>query len=83
MKIEVLQAFVAAAEQCSFLKAAEQLYLSAPTVSRYIAEMEKTVGDALESVARFASDIACGVLAFTVMVFMLIKAFELWAKDKK
>ena len=47
MKIEVLQAFVAAAEQCSFLKAAEQLYLSAPTVSRYIAEMEKTVGDAL------------------------------------
>ena len=43
----------------------------------------KTVGDALESVARFASDIACGVLAFTVMVFMLIKAFELWAKDKK
>jgi hypothetical protein len=43
----------------------------------------KTLGDALGSVARFASDIACGVLAFTVMVFTLIKAFELWGKNKK
>ena len=42
----------------------------------------KTVGDALGTVARFASDIACGVLAYTVMVFMMIKAFELWYKNK-
>lgn len=47
MKVEVLQAFVVVAEQCSFSKAADRLYLSPPTVSRYIAEMEKTVGDTL------------------------------------
>lgn len=42
----------------------------------------KTLGDALGSIARFSSDIACGVLAYTVMVFMMIKAFELWNKNK-
>ena len=47
MKIEALQAFVAVAEQRSFSKAAQRLYLSSPTVSRYIAEMEKSIGEAL------------------------------------
>ena len=47
MKIEALQVFVAVAEQRNFSKAAQQLYLSGPTVSRYIAEMEKTIGDVL------------------------------------
>lgn len=47
MKIEVLQAFVETAEQRSFSRAAERLYLSPPTVSRYIAELEKEIGDAL------------------------------------
>ncbi len=47
MKVEVLQAFVAAAEQRSFSKAGETLYLSQPTVSRYIADLEKQMGGAL------------------------------------
>lgn len=47
MKVEVLQAFVAAAEQRSFSKAGEMLYLSQPTVSRYIADLEKQMGGAL------------------------------------
>ncbi len=36
-------------------------------------------GDLAISVASFASDIACGVLAYTVMAFIIIKAFELSA----
>lgn len=47
MKIEILQAFVVAAERRSFSKAGEALYLSQPTVSRYIGEMEKLMGGAL------------------------------------
>lgn len=47
MKIEVLQAFVAAVEQGSFSKAGEVLYLSQPTVSRYIGELEKQIGGAV------------------------------------
>ena len=47
MKMEVLQAFVAVAERRSFSKAGEELYLSQPTVSRYIREMEKSTGGAL------------------------------------
>lgn len=47
MKIEALQAFVAAAEQRSFTRAGESLYMSQPTVSRYIAELEKQMGGAL------------------------------------
>ncbi len=47
MKIEIFQAFVAAAEQSSFSKAGEMLYLSQPTVSRYIGELEKRMGGEL------------------------------------
>ena len=47
MKIESLQAFVAAVEQRSFSRAGEVLYLSQPTVSRYIAELEKLMGEPL------------------------------------
>jgi len=43
MKIEALQAFVAAAEQRSFSRAGEILYLSQPTVSRYISELERQI----------------------------------------
>lgn len=47
MKIEVLQAFVASVEQGSFSKAGEALYLSQPTVSRYIGELERQMNGAL------------------------------------
>lgn len=43
----------------------------------------KTLGDFIFSLARLVSDMACGVLAYTVMVFVIIKAFELCAKPKK
>jgi len=47
MKIEILQAFVETVEQGSFSRAGEILYLSQPTVSRYISELEKQTGGAL------------------------------------
>lgn len=47
MKLEVLQAFVMAAEEGSFSRAGERLYMSQPTVSRYIAELEQKMGGAL------------------------------------
>ena len=43
----------------------------------------RNAGDLLLSVAGFFTDIACGVLAYTVMVFAIIKAFELCAKRGK
>lgn len=42
----------------------------------------KTLPDLIDAVAVYASDIACGVLAYTVMVFAIIKAFELKDKNK-
>ncbi len=42
----------------------------------------KTLPDVIDTVATYASDIACGVLAYTVMVFAIIKAFELTDKNK-
>ncbi len=61
------------------------------TISSVISEIDmalnglaiKTLGDFLGSALKFASDIACGVLAYTVMVFIIIKSFELTAKDRK
>ena len=47
MRIESIQAFVSAAELRSFSKASENLYMSQPTVSRHIRELEKQMGVAL------------------------------------
>lgn len=47
MKTEVLQAFVSVAELRSFSKASEKLYMSQPTVSRYIVELERGLGSPL------------------------------------
>ncbi|MDO4493367.1 MAG: LysR family transcriptional regulator [Clostridia bacterium] len=47
MKTEYLQAFVAAAEKQSFSLAGAALYLSQPTISRYIGELEKHLGTPL------------------------------------
>lgn len=43
----------------------------------------ESAGDLLLSVAGFVTDIACGVLSYTVMVFIIIKAFELCEKIRK
>ena len=42
----------------------------------------ETLSDAIDTVANYASDIACGVLAYTVAVFVIIKAFESVNKNK-
>lgn len=47
MKIEALQAFVCAAEERSFSKAGERLFMSQPTISRYIADLENKLGGRL------------------------------------
>lgn len=47
MKIEALQVFVSVAEERSFSKAGERLFMSQPTVSRYIAELESKLGGKL------------------------------------
>ncbi len=43
----------------------------------------KNAGDLLLSVGGFVSDFACGILAYTVIVFVIIKAFDLNGKNKK
>ena len=44
MDIRAIQCFIALAETLHFTKAAERLYLSQPTLSRQISELEKEIG---------------------------------------
>ena len=61
------------------------------TLSSLLAELDmylndltiKTLADVIDTVATYASDIACGVLAYTLMVLLIIKFFELVRKNKK
>jgi DNA-binding transcriptional LysR family regulator len=47
MNFEYLSAFIAIAESGSFSKASRDLYLSQPTISRYISALEKELGASL------------------------------------
>jgi len=44
MDIEKIRLFISVAQTLSFTKASEQMYISQPTLSRYISEMEDTMG---------------------------------------
>ena len=71
-----LKYFVAAAEHRSFTKAAEQMYISQPTLSRHIADLENTLNvELFERTTRKVSLTAAGVL-FLNEAKQIIKRYD-------